>query len=392
MNIINSKIRKEGYSLKDVAVIQAPVGYINHRAEVNPFINVCNREVYPIFVAPMSTVTNQKNYKIWIDNKVTPVIPRSVAKSEYNPDGITFEERIELSKETFASVSLEEAAEIEWLGDMRGFQEPHYICIDIANGTLNSLYEVCADLKNKHGRNIVIMTGNVANPKAYEMYNTIGIDYMRASVGSGSCCTTACAVGVYYPMATLLDDIYCEKQRLKNEGKEIKTKVIADGGIADFDDIQKALALGADAVMCGEVFAKSNEACGEILYSESMDNVVNGICLNEKEYFESRVILEENPYIKYKPAVYHMYRNYYGMSTPEAQKLCGGTGQKTTEGISRYVEVEYHIDEWIHRMDSYLRSNMTYINCKTIKDINENAEVIVLGGVGDTVYRKKIQK
>ena len=106
MNIINSKIRKEGYSLKDVAVIQAPVGYINHRADVNPFINVCEREVYPIFVAPMSAVTNQKNYKVWVENKVTPVIPRSVAKSEYNPEGITFEERIELSKETFVSVSL----------------------------------------------------------------------------------------------------------------------------------------------------------------------------------------------------------------------------------------------------------------------------------------------
>lgn len=389
MGIINSKIKKEGYSLKDVSVIQAPIGYINHRGDVNPFINVCSREVYPIFVAPMSTVTDERNYKIWIDNKVTPVIPRSVAKSNYNPDGITFEERIELSKETFVSVSLTEAGEIESLGGMIGFQEPHYICIDIANGTLNSLYEVCADLKNKHGRNIVIMTGNVANPKAYDMYNTIGIDYMRVSVGSGSCCTTACSVGVYYPMATLLDDIYCEKQRLKNEGKKITTKVIADGGIANFDDIQKALALGADAVMCGEVFAKSNEACGKIMYSESEENVINGLWLEEKEYFESRVIIEENPFIKCKPAEYHMYRNYYGMSTSEAQKLCGGTGQKTTEGISRYVEVEYHINEWIHRMDSYLRSNMTYTNCMTIKDINEKAEVIVLGGVGDTVYRKK---
>lgn len=389
MNIINSKIRKEGYSLKDVAVIQAPIGYINHRADVNPFISVCEREVYPIFVAPMSTVTNQKNYKVWIDNKVTPVIPRSVAKSEYNPDGITFEERIELSKETFVSVSLEEAGK---LLDFEKFKCPHYICIDIANGTLESLYDVCEDLKFVHKSNIVIMTGNVANPKAYQYYNDIGIDYMRVSVGSGSCCTTACAVGVYYPMATLLDDIYCEKQRIRSKGKEIKTKVIADGGIADFDDIQKALALGADAVMCGEVFAKSNEACGDILYSESMNTVTNGIYLNEKEYFESRIILSENPYIKYKPAVFHMYRNYYGMSTPEAQKLCGGTGQKTTEGISRYVEVEYHIEEWIHRMDSYLRSNMTYTNCKTIKEINEYAEVIVLGGVGDTVYRKKIQK
>lgn len=389
MNIITSKIRKEGYSLKDVAVIQAPVGHINHRAEVNPFIRVCDREVYPIFVAPMSTVTDQKNYKVWLDNKVTPVIPRSVAKSEYNPEGLTFEERIELSKETFVSVSLKEANKLLYC---KGFDTPHYICIDIANGTLSPLYDICEDLRVNHGKNIVIMTGNVANPKAYEFYNEVGIDYMRVSVGSGSCCTTACAVGVYYPMATLLDDIFYEKQRLKKEKKPIKTKIIADGGIADFDDIQKALALGADAVMCGEVFAKSREACGKILYSESEDNAANGIWLDEDEYFKSRVVLEGNPFIKYKPAEYHMYRNYYGMSTPEAQKLCGGTGQKATEGISRYIEVEYSIGEWIHRMDSYLRSNMTYIDCATIKEINERAEVIVLGGVGDTVYRKKIQK
>lgn len=392
MSIINSKIKKEGYSLRDVAVIQAPVGYINHRSEVNPFIEVCNREVYPIFVAPMSAVTNQGNFRTWIENKVTPVIPRSVAKSEHNPEGLTFEERLELSKETFVSVSLAEANEIEWLGGTGGFQEQHYICIDIANGTLNSLYETCADLKNKHGKNIVIMTGNVANPKAYELYNTIGIDYMRVSVGSGSCCTTACAVGVYYPMATLLDDIYCEKQRLANQGDKIRTKVIADGGISDFDDIQKALALGADAVMCGEVFAKSEEACGEIMYSESEENAANGIWLNGTEYLNTRIVFEGNPFIKYVPAEYHRYRRYYGMSTPFAQKLCGGTGQKTTEGITRYVEVEYPVKEWIDRMDSYLRSNMTYINCQTIKDINERAEVIVLGGMGDTVYRKKIQK
>ena len=86
------KLKTVGYELRDVAVMQAPVSFCNHRSDVNPFINVCDREVYPIFVSPMASVTDQNNYKTWIENKLTPVVPRSVQKSENNPNGLTFEE------------------------------------------------------------------------------------------------------------------------------------------------------------------------------------------------------------------------------------------------------------------------------------------------------------
>ena len=62
------KLKTVGYELRDVAVMQAPVSFCNHRGDVNPFIEVCDMEVYPIFVAPMASVTDQNNYKTWIEN------------------------------------------------------------------------------------------------------------------------------------------------------------------------------------------------------------------------------------------------------------------------------------------------------------------------------------
>lgn len=183
------KLKTVGYELRDVAVMQAPVSFCNHRSDVNPFINVCDREVYPIFVSPMASITDQNNYKTWIENKLTPVVPRSVQKSENNPNGLTFEERMELAKETFVSVSLKEARAnlMDYLAANAGWGK-YYICIDIAHGTLSELYDICKIIKTMYGDTVQIMTGNVANPAAYSFYADAGIDWMRATIGSGSRC------------------------------------------------------------------------------------------------------------------------------------------------------------------------------------------------------------
>ena len=164
------KLKTVGYELRDVAVMQAPVSFCNHRNEVNPFINICDREVYPIFVSPMASVTDQNNYKTWIENKLTPVIPRSVQKSENNPNGLLFEDRMELAKETFVSVSLKEAQNdlYNYLvqNTHEGDYTKYYICIDIAHGTLSELYDICKKIKDIWGNQIDLMTGNVANPSA----------------------------------------------------------------------------------------------------------------------------------------------------------------------------------------------------------------------------------
>ena len=369
------KLCKIGYSLKDVTVIQAPIGKYLHRADVNPFTNICGRDgVYPIFVSPMASVTDEKNYKVWIDNKLTPVIPRSVKQN------IDFKSRMKLAEETFVSISLQEAEEELLKMEVKPDQKKIYICIDIANGNLQNLYHACKKLKKLFKDKICIMTGNVANPKTYKYYADYGIDWMRVGIGLGSRCITACNTSIYYPPATLLDELHREKLLYAKENNgNAPTKIILDGGITNFDEIMKALALGADAVMSGYLFAIAEEACGEIGYAKNITEYGKGNYLEKEEY--NKLGKDEKNEMK-------KFRDYYGMSTKKAQSIVNGRATKTSEGISKPVMIEYPVAKWVDNMQSYMRSAMSYTNSGNLDEFRENTQLIILGGSGDFCYRK----
>lgn len=390
-----SKLRKVGYELSDVNIVQADISFINHRAECNPYVKFPNMDddFYPVIVSPMGAVTNEHNYKTWLNEKFMCVVPRTV----------DVEKRLEIMYEAFASFSLNEAEDILRFVDLKG--RTAYVCIDIAHGTMNRLYEVCKYLKHHYGQQMIIMTGNVANPNAYIYYADAGIDYLRACIGTGSRCTTSANVGVHYPTATLLDELRMEKERWEIDfGRPAPTKIIADGGITNFDDIQKCLALGADLVMSGSIFAKSWEACGNIGYMHP-DNLNMADAIPEKMYFEKidsfeRVLKDMvQEYEKYREEIAQVteslakmrkrkpYREYYGMSTKRAQRETGGSGKTTAEGISRPIPVEYNINKWADNMKSFLVSVMSYTDSKTLKDLAENTELIV-NLSGDRQFRK----
>lgn len=354
-----SKLKITTYELRDVAIMQAPVSFCNHRGDVDNRTNICNRNVYPIFVAPMASVTDEKNYKVWIENGLTPVVPRSVQ--------ISFDERMKIAKETFVSISLKEAQNdfIAWASDANNFmpfEEKLYICIDIAHGTLSELYEICKVIKNAFADGVELMTGNVANLEdVYSFYADAGIDWVRAGIGGGSRCTTSANLGVHVGMATLIDRLNeARKAYMHSHNGKAPTKIIADGGISNFDDINKSIVLGADAVMCGRLLAECDEACGEIFRKDANNYNMGTI---QKKYIEST-----------RQAGYTLWREYYGMSTRRAQCETGGKGDRTSEGISRPVEVKYPVAKWVDNMQSYLRSAMTYTNSRTIKEMQENAQ------------------
>ena len=173
--MIESKLIKTGYELESVHIVQAPISDVEHRSECDPMIEMCGRKVYPVIVSPMGAVTNEDNYKVWLDHNFICVVPRTVA----------YTKRLEISTETFASFSLSEAEEL--INDINdGLM--HFICIDIAHGTMKKLYETCRKIKATLGNNVLIMTGNVATPDAYWYYANEGIDFMRACIGTGSRC------------------------------------------------------------------------------------------------------------------------------------------------------------------------------------------------------------
>ena len=373
-NCSGYKLNKVGYSLKDVTVVQAPIGKYLHRGDVKPYTTICEREVYPIFVSPMASVTDENNYHEWIKHKLTPVVPRSVNQN------LSFKERMKIAEETFVSISLQEAEEELLKMEVKKDQKKIHICIDIANGNLQNLYQACKRLKKLFKDKISIMTGNTANPKTYKYYADNGIEWMRVGIGLGSRCTTACNVSIYYPPATLLDELHREKILYAKENNGLTpTKIILDGGITNFDEIQKALALGADAVMSGYIFALAEEACGEIGYSKTMEEFAKENYITKEEYEK----LSEEEKKDLKP-----FRDYYGMSTKKAQRIVNGKATRTAEGISKPVPVKYPIAKWVDNMQSYLRSAMTYTNSGNLEEFKENTQVIILGGTGDFCYRK----
>lgn len=373
MSYISGKLRKTGYELSDINIVQAPVSYIEHRSECDTMIEMCGRKVHPVIVAPMAAVTDENNYKIWLDNNFVCVVPRTV----------DFEKRLEICKETFCSFSLDEAESFYTNDLFVKFKDlsKFYICVDIAQGTMNRLYKICKKLKILYGNKIEIMTGNVATPEAYDYYADAGIDYMRLSIGTGSRCTTSCNVGIHYPVATLIDDIETKRKEWEiyySKGKPV-TKIIVDGGISNFDDIQKCLALGAFAVMNGSSFAKAEEACGEVRYlNDECEDWDEGLSYEEYEKIKETC----SAWIEREP-----YREYYGMSTKRAQKECGNTCSKTSEGIVKLVKVEYPIAKWADNMKSYIASAMSYCDAKTIDEFRTKTELII-NLSGDKQFRK----
>lgn len=163
-------------------------------------------------------------------------------------------------------------------------------------------------------------------------------------------CTTSVQTGIHYPMGSLLTNILEEKQKVSiniNLGVKYKSvpKIVADGGFNRIDQIVKALAIGADYVMLGKVFAKTNEACGEY---ESVFSTLN------------------NKHIT--------YREYFGMSTEKAQELINKASlfpvenfqPKHTEGQVQTVSVDYSLNEWVNDFKHALKSCMSYNNAKEL--------------------------
>lgn len=381
---------KTFYSLQDISIMPAYITEINHRAECNPYNN---DNKLPIFVAPMSSVIDLNNAKIFAFNKLNVVIPRT----------INLEDRLNVCEEYFIAVGLDEF-ENKILTLNLEDRKPIKICVDVANGHMKKLIDLCAYAKNRFGNKIIIMAGNVANPLVYYNYAYAGIDYIRLSIGSGSACTTAANAAIYTPMASLIDECVSIKKNVERDRRNYKSipKIIADGGFNNYDDIIKALALGADYVMCGKIFAQCEEACGEklqkFLYSDGTYKYLNHYdaikakaYMNKANYFSNALSAKIDINKTFEPypitAFNEIYRNYYGMSTKKAQKEMGKENLHTSEGIEKMVTVEYSLLGWIDNFIDYLRSAMSYCNATTL-DAFKTAKIIKITNSARNSYFK----
>lgn len=357
-------------SYDDVSIIPERISTISSRSECNPYID----GMLPIFASPMDTVVCEENIQDFLDNNINVVIPRN----------IDFCKRVELGVKynVFFAVSIKETEDIckFYEGEhgstcMRTGQK-YKICIDIANGHMEKLLGICHKLKSYKNAQITLMTGNIANPETYIDYEEAGVDFIRVGIGGGSACLTASNTGVYAPYFSLIKEVYELKQRCGG-----KAKIIADGNIKAYRDIQKAL-IYADYVMIGGLFNKAMESAGKTTYGKSYWNINgNKIFRPLKTLFTYGREIPREKFDKafklFKEGKLTIFKQYRGMSTKEAQKNIDKNAKlKTAEGKVFYQKVEYDLKGWAENEKDYLRSAMSYTNSRTLDEFKGSKYVV----------------
>ncbi len=132
----------------------------------------------------------------------------------------------------------------------------------VTTAKYHSTKNVAIDLKKvcKSLRIPVIIGNTVTYQAALELMET-GCAGILVGVGPGTACTTRGVLGIGVPQVTATID--CASARdyyYKKTGHYVS--VITDGGMNGGGDICKAFASGADAIMVGNAFARSQEAPG----------------------------------------------------------------------------------------------------------------------------------
>jgi IMP dehydrogenase len=109
---------------------------------------------------------------------------------------------------------------------------------------------------------IPVVVGNTVTYSATLELMQCGPAAVLIGIGPGSACTTRGVLGLGVPQVTATVDCAAARDyHFKQTGNYVS--IITDGGMSKGGDICKAFACGADAVMIGSAFARTNEAPGK---------------------------------------------------------------------------------------------------------------------------------
>ncbi len=351
------------YSYNDITIVPAPITTVEHRADCNPYLN---DGMLPIFTAPMSSVVNEENFQLFEDNKINAILPRSFSfekRKEYAFDG------------KWAAFSLKEV-EDNFLEKQETNTTPK-VLIDIANGHMQKLYDLVRKIKNNWGeKNILIMIGNIANPLTYREVVACGADYVRCSIGSGLGCITSTQTSVHYASASLIQETYLIKKQISEEtgvSMDSLPKIIADGGMRNYSDIIKALALGANYVMVGGVLSSLVESAGKMYFEDK--EVLPLSRHSVREHNGMFTITDKETGKLYSSN--KLTKRFYGMASKQGQIDMYGKKEKTAEGIVRTINVTTNLNKWVENMIAYLQSAMSYTNVFRVTDLDTVTTVVI---------------
>lgn len=222
------------------------------------------------------------------------------------------------------------------------------ITLDIAHAHTVPALEAVSKFKNKFPK-VPMIAGTIATYEgALDLFKA-GADAVRVGVGAGTICTTRIVAGSGVPQITALIEATKAKKRFKNKF------VLADGGATKSGDLVKALAAGADACMCGSLFAGTDEAPGEIISK-------NGVFY--KRYNASTSKKEKSSQLKKDRNDLKPHFNLH------------------IEGVESLVKYKGPVSDIFEQLCAGIRSGFSYSGARNIKELHKKAEFIRITPAG----------
>jgi IMP dehydrogenase len=217
------------------------------------------------------------------------------------------------------------------------------LCVDTAHGHSKNVLDIVKWTASKF-KDVVIVAGNVVTADATKDLMEAGADVVKVGVGPGSICTTRIVSGVGMPQISAV--MNCSKV-----ARSLGKSIIADGGIKFSGDITKALALGANTVMVGNLLAGCDESPGEtILYQGRTYKVYRGM--------GSLGAMSKGSKDRYGQA-----------DVVEMDKL-------VPEGIEGKVPYRGSARGILHQLVGGIKSGMGYLGAVNIQDLQKKAEFV----------------
>ena len=229
------------------------------------------------------------------------------------------------------------------------------LVVDTAHGHSQGVMTMVQRLRERFP-NIDLVAGNVATAEGTEALIALGVDAVKVGIGSGSICTTRVIAGIGMPMISALAE--CAQAASRHE-----VPIIADGGVRYSGDITKALAVGANTVMIGSLFAGTDESPGELI-------LFQGRSFKEYRGMGSIGAMRDGSRDRY-------FQEEFDLASPT------GEGEKLVpEGIEGRVPHKGAIAAMMHQLVGGLRAGMGYCGCGTICDLQQNARMVRITPAG----------
>jgi GMP reductase len=275
----------------------------------------------PIIAANIDSIGTFKVYDVLRKYKILTAMNKFYTLKDYNyamSRGITLEPDYFMVSTGISNENYDNLVEI--LENI----SCNWICIDIANGYMESFLDFCKKVRTKFPDKIIV-AGNVATPEMVKrLLHDADVNIVKVGIGPCSSCFTRINSGVGVPQFTALNK--CREKY-----------IMSDGDVKNPSDLAKAFGTGTDFVMISDAFAGHYENPGEVI--------------------------EENG---------EKYKIFYGMSSNNSTEKYFRNFEQSILKIKYKGKLEDTVNDFL----SGLKSACIYTNSSTLNNFPMNVKFI----------------